>query len=84
MQTPVSDKENYGLALWKTDKLIDGETLIGHTGSAYGLYSVMFFEPEKKFGIVVITNGCHPAETGGYNNLLRKAVNTLYNTFIKE
>ncbi len=84
MQTPVSDKENYGLALWKTDKLIEGETLTGHTGSAYGLYSAMFFEPDKKFGIVVITNGCHPAETGGYNNVLRKVVNTLYNTIIKE
>ena len=84
MQTPLSDKENYGLALLKTNKLIEGETLTGHTGSAYGLYSAMFFEPDKKFGIVVITNGCHPAEKDGYNTVIRKTVNALYNTIIHE
>ena len=42
MQTKLSDKEGYGLALLKTDKLIAGKTMTGHTGSAYGLYSAMF------------------------------------------
>lgn len=82
MQTPLSKEQNYGLALWKTNKLIPGETLTGHTGSAYGLYSAMFFEPDKKFGIVVITNGCHPSEKDGYNTVLYRVVNTLYHTLI--
>src|SRR5690606_35258476 len=47
MQTPVAVKEGYGLALLSTDKFIDGKRLIGHTGSAYGLSSAMFFDPEK-------------------------------------
>ena len=83
MQTPLSDKENYGLALLKTDKLIPGETMTGHTGSAYGLYSAMFFEPGKKFGIVVISNGCHPGYANGNNAVISKAVNILYDALIK-
>jgi D-alanyl-D-alanine carboxypeptidase len=82
MQTPLSSDENYGLALWKTDKLISGVELIGHTGSAYGLYSSMFFDPEKKFGFVVITNGCDPAEEEGYIRVIRQAVNILYEEWI--
>lgn len=82
MQTPLSDKENYGLALLKTDKLIAGKTMTGHTGSAYGLYSVMFFQPEEKFGFVVISNGCHPAYSDGFNTVMRKTVNSLYEAFI--
>lgn len=84
MRKPLSDKENYGLALLTTNKLISGETLIGHTGSAYGLFSAMFFEPNKKYGIVVISNGCHPGYTNGYNTVIRKTVNALYDYVIKE
>ena len=43
MQTTVAEKEGYALALMHTDKLIPGKKLTGHTGSAYGLYSAMFF-----------------------------------------
>eukprot|EP01136_Pigoraptor_vietnamica_P015720 Opistho-1_new@4476 len=84
MQTPLSEKENYGLALLKTDKLIAGKTMTGHTGSAYGLYSVMFFQPEEKFGFVVISNGCHPAYSDGFNTVMRKTVNSLYEAFISK
>jgi CubicO group peptidase (beta-lactamase class C family) len=83
MQAAVSPKEGYGLALWNTDKLIKGKPLVGHTGSAYGLYSAMFFDPKKKFGFVVITNGCNPVYTEGTNELLRSTVNILYETLIK-
>jgi len=84
IQTPLSEKENYGLALLKTDKLIAGKTMTGHTGSAYGLYSVMFFQPKEKFGFVVISNGCHPAYSDGFNTVMRKTVNSLYEAFISK
>jgi CubicO group peptidase (beta-lactamase class C family) len=84
LQTPLSADENYGLALWKTDKMISGLELTGHTGSAYGLYSAMFFDPEKKFGFVVITNGCDPVEEEGYIRMVRQAVNVLYEEWIKK
>ncbi len=83
MQTKLSDTEGYGLAIMTTDKLIPGKTMKGHTGSAYGLYSAMFFNPEEKFGVVVISNGCHPAYTEGFNTVIRKTVNCLFDHLIK-
>lgn len=85
MQTALSAKENYGLALLETDRLIPGEHMIGHTGSAYGLYSNMFFEPKKKFGFVVITNGCIPTIDRNEDIVMSKEViNLLYQDFIKK
>jgi CubicO group peptidase (beta-lactamase class C family) len=82
MQTAVSDVARYGFALETPGSIIDGEKLIGHTGSAYGLFSAMFLNPQEKYGIVVISNGCHPGETKGYNNVIRKTVNALYQNLI--
>lgn len=84
MQTPLSADENYGLALLQTTKLIPGEKLTGHTGVAYGLFSAMFFHPEKKWGIVVICNGCDPRYENGYNAVIRKVVNCLYEKMVKQ
>jgi len=87
MQTPFEYPEktvDYGFAITTTTKLIDGETLKGHTGSAYGLYSAMFFEPEKKFGFIMMTNGC-PAERNdnGFMTIQSEVINALYKIFIK-
>ena len=82
MQTAVSKIEPYGFALETPGSIIDGQKMIGHTGSAYGLFSAMFFNPKEKYGIVVISNGCHPGEASGYNNVIRKAVNALYENLI--
>ncbi len=82
MQMAVSDIAAYGFALETPATIIDGKVMVGHTGSAYGLYSAMFFNPQEKFGIVVISNGCHPGETNGYNNVIRKTVNALYDNLI--
>lgn len=79
MQQPISEKEPYGFALETTTTMVPGETLIGHTGVAYGLYSAMFFHPKKEIGVVVIINGCPPEYEAGYNAVIRKAVNRLYN-----
>jgi CubicO group peptidase (beta-lactamase class C family) len=83
MQTKLSDDEGYGLALWNTDVLIPGEHMVGHTGSAYGLYSAMFFEPKKKFGFVVMTNGSSAVYQEGTREILRASINALYNNLIK-
>ena len=83
MQSVVAEKEGYALAIMHTDKLIPGKKLTGHTGSAYGLYSAMFFNAKEKFGIVIITNGCNPVYKDGYNLVIRRTVNSLYDSFIK-
>ncbi len=82
MQTPLSTDENYGLALWKTDVLLPGVELVGHTGSAYGLYSALFFNPEEKYGFVVISNGCDPTEEDGYIRVIRRAIQILHEEWI--
>lgn len=84
MQKPVAQAEGYGLALESVDNLIEGVALVGHTGSAYGLYSAMFFAPKEKFGFVVITNGCIPSFTGGMNTVLRATIKTLHKSFIQQ
>jgi CubicO group peptidase (beta-lactamase class C family) len=86
MQEPIakmSEGNFYGLALRESKTLIPGETMIGHTGSAYGLYSAMFFEPTKGFGIVMITNGCDGEYEDGFLKIQRDVIRELYNVFIK-
>lgn len=83
MQTKISEEESYGLATTNVDNLILGKIMTGHTGSAYGLYSAMFFEPKEKFGIVVITNGSNTIYTNGFNSILLETINCLYKNFIK-
>lgn len=80
----VDQDNGYGFAIRISDNLIPGLTMTGHTGSAYGLYSIMFFNPEKKFGIVVITNGSDPKGTDGFSSVLKPATLSLYNHFIKK
>lgn len=82
MQTKIADA-GYGLALSNTEKLIPGKTMTGHTGSAYGLYSAMFFNLKEKFGIVVITNGCNPVYKDGFITLISRTVNSLYENMVK-
>ncbi len=83
MQKKLSEQEGYGLALMETDNLIPGQHLIGHTGSAYGLYSAMFFDPISKYGFIVVTNGCVPTYENGFVALSAHTINYLYDTLIK-
>jgi CubicO group peptidase (beta-lactamase class C family) len=83
MQAIISKEENYGMALETTTQLIPGKNMIGHTGVAYGLYSLMFFEPKEKIGFVVITNGCDPKTINGINGVLHQTVNSLYANLIR-
>ena len=83
MQSPIDTLNQYSMALLRIKTLVPGETLTGHTGAAYGLHSLMFFEPAKKFGIVVISNGCHPAYAEAFNTVMKKTANILYEELIK-
>src|SRR5690606_28403830 len=83
MQTPVAIEDAYGLALLQSDDLIDGVTLTGHTGSAYGLYSAMFFNTEEKYGFVVITNGINIPPTDDVNSFQKAIISSLYRNLIQ-
>jgi len=83
MQTAITADEGYGLAIRSADNFIPNVKLKGHTGSAYGLYSTMFFNPKEKFGFVIITNGINPTYTDGFPDFSRDAINSLYQNFVK-
>lgn len=83
MQTALSNEEGYGLALLNTTNVIDGVALTGHTGSAYGLYSAMFFDPKEKFGFVMITNGANGKMEKGFRAVTRETLGILYENLIK-
>jgi len=83
MQTPRSTDENYGLALWVDEgTYVPGVRLVGHTGGAYGLRSAMFFDPERKCGMVMISNGC-----GQYldedDGVIENALRIMYRHFLE-
>lgn len=48
----------YALGFFRDRKILHGESVVGVRGSAHGVHSIMLFNPEKKFGIVVLCNGC--------------------------
>ncbi|HEY1010904.1 MAG: serine hydrolase domain-containing protein [Daejeonella sp.] len=86
MQTRIANVENYGLALGiNREDIIPGEKMTGHTGSSYGLYSIMFFNQKKDFGFVVIVNGSSTAgqNTKGLRTIMYRTVNSLYDNLIK-
>lgn len=74
-----SETTGYGLALNTVDIYVPDILLKGHTGSAYGLYSIMYFHPEEKWGVVAITNGCK-TDPRGFQAAI---VNEMYKIFIK-
>jgi CubicO group peptidase (beta-lactamase class C family) len=77
--------DSYGFALGATDKLIQGETLKGHTGSSYGLYSAMYFNPDKRYGMIMMTNG-YPLQRDqdGFITIQVDVMRALHEIFIKE
>lgn len=86
MQSEIINAGNnifYGFALEHAYNLIPEENMVGHTGSAYGLYSAMFFEPEKKFGFVIISNGAADGYVEGFANIQRETIRVLYDYFIR-
>ena len=87
MQTPVfgpdDDRDQYGFALRKGDDLLDGYTMIGHTGGAYGVFTSMFWNEDRTFGFVVMTNGCSEKRDHNFLSIHRMVDKCLYDNLIK-
>ena len=67
----------YGLGFMHSNFNIKNVDLIGHQGGAYGIHSTMFFNPEEKYGFIVICNGCNSGHT-----LDAQILRELYDYFI--
>jgi CubicO group peptidase (beta-lactamase class C family) len=53
---PDEDGDYLGYGIWKSTRMSSTEKFIGHDGNAPGYRSVMFYQPEKKLTLVVLTN----------------------------
>lgn len=68
----------YGLGFMHANFKLKGVDLIGHQGGAYGVHSIMFFDPKDKYGFVIICNGCNSGQT-----LNKQIVKELYNCYFQ-
>ena len=75
------NKTTYGLSFVHFLKVIPGEDLVGMNGAGYGVHSSMYFHPEKKYGFVVICNGCQ-SKSYADSGLNDEVIRVLYNEII--
>lgn len=54
--TPDEDGDFLGYGIWRSTKISATDEFFGHDGSATGYRSVMFYQPEKKLTIAIMTN----------------------------
>ena len=88
MQSVVAPKTDegdaYGFAIRTSKQRLDGHTMIGHTGSAYGVYTSMFWNSERNFGFVVMTNGCNGRYDNNFMAIHRECVAAMHKYFVAE
>lgn len=53
----ITGHSPYGLCVYLESKLLKNRTVYGHQGMSEGLVAGLFYEPESKFTIAIITNG---------------------------
>jgi CubicO group peptidase (beta-lactamase class C family) len=54
--TPDAQGDYLGYGFWRSSNMSTTETFFGHDGNAPGYRSVMFYQPDKKLTIAVLTN----------------------------
>lgn len=75
-------KDRFGMAFSRYGGMIDDFEPIGMTGGSHGIHSGMFFNPEKKYGFVILCNGCTSESGVGYD-MSRELVRILYKHLVK-
>lgn len=72
---------NHGLSFVHFKGILPEIDLIGMSGGARGIHSYMLFEPNEKFGFVVICNGCTSKSADG-SDMNKLIIRELYNAYI--
>lgn len=60
-----------------TDDEVEGRTLYGHGGRAYGMLCAAYFDPADRTGVVMLTNGCNDDRMVGGVGLVGRTVLSL-------
>ena len=84
--TPVietGEGTQYCLTTRVEPRFIKGKKLKGHTGSAQGLFSCMYFCPDEDWGFVCICSSGKRESVNGIRTIYYKTVNLLYDQYIK-
>ena len=89
MQTPVwTGKARYGLCLKEYPNFMNdakyrevGNLPVGHSGSAYGLKSIMIWSPSDGWGVVAMISGY---ASNRKRDIVKALVNAVYEAGIKE
>ena len=67
-----------------TDDQVEGRTLYGHGGKAFGMLCAAYFDPEDRTGVVMLTNGCSVRSVHNGVGMLGRRVCTLcYEAFLE-
>ena len=65
------------------DVQVEGRTLYGHGGKAYGMLCAAYFDPVDRTGVVMLTNGCDDRTAyGGVGYLGREILTLCYEKII--
>jgi CubicO group peptidase (beta-lactamase class C family) len=51
-----------GLGTFAMTNIVEGRTVYGHQGNAYGMISGMFYDPATKTGVVFLSNGSNSSK----------------------
>ena len=66
-----------------TDDEVEGRTLYGHGGKAYGMLCAAYFDPTDRTGVVMLTNGCNnKSDANGVGVLGRDILTLCYERII--
>ena len=79
--TPADPGKYYCLTTRTEPYFIKGKVLKGHTGSAQGLKSCMFFDPESDWGFVVLCSSTKLDQIDSVYKIYYNTINLLYEQY---
>lgn len=62
--------------------VVEGRTLYGHGGKAYGMLCAAYFDPTDRTGVVMLTNGCQNNSVHNNVGMLSRQILTLCYTYL--
>lgn len=84
MQRNYVGSGNYGLSYRQYRDLVDGKVLHGQTGGGGGIKTCMIFNPEDRYGFVILSAGADSGYIDGYGDIHKPLIKILYNHLIKD
>ncbi len=71
----------YGLCVYRDSKLLKQRRVYGHQGMSDGLVAGLFYEPESRFVVAIITNGSDSRQDNRITIINRKLFGLAWETF---